>query len=402
MGRPKAVKKPSKKALARRAKKALRRRGNFVYLSGGDDSFTPIYSGTSLVYGAGGSGTGGFCEVQSTTVNSNAVATLTGGGQSSLSLAPRRIRLESLDEGVTWHIADTMEPAANRDGVLLIGTSDCGPAPATMAPGSGVYSFEIESRWTTDEEASGWWQHHQAMSEARDLARLAGQSTNGFEVAWGEYRHEAGDLLSDTRLTVQRAKERAERLVAAREESERRWREEQERREAAQVRSERLLESHLACPQRNDLEKNGGFWVKSQFGNRYWVTLYTAVRFDDRGVALQRYCIHATDPEIPPADNALSRMLLLKCDEKAFLDTANPGLPSEWDIRQRATHVVAIPTGGPLARPATAGEITITGVGGTGGAGGVVTFATASSAWTVTPCRPLVRYINGVYRALCG
>ncbi len=416
MARPKVAKKPSKKSLARRAKKELRRKGNFIYLTGGDDTFTPIISGTGIdvVYGdlaqTGVVVTAGTSAgvVQSTTVNSGATTMLTDVGVGGLSLAVTRIRIESLDEGVTWHVADTLEPAMNNGGVLIIGTSDSGPAPASMAPGSGVYSFEIESRWTTAEEAGGWWQHHQAMSEARDLAQRDGQSTSGFALAWGEYRHDNGavvpvdnDPLVETRLAVQRAQERAERLVAQRAESERRWREEHEAREAAQARAKQLLESHLACQQRHDLERNGGFWVKSQFGNRYWVTLYTAVRFDDRGVALQRYCIHATDPSIPPADNALLRMLLLKCDESEFLRTANPGLPSEWDIRRSTSdRIVTVPTGGPLAR--TAGGITVTGGTGVGGVGGAVNITTASSAWTITPGHPLVRFINGVYRPLCG
>lgn len=387
MARPKVTRKPSKKSLARRLKKELRRKGNFTYLSGDDDAFTPIYTGVNTGVVAVGSGTGGGVG-GITTFTTNSVVT-SGGWEPSLAVT--RIRLESLDEGVTWHVADTMEPAMNSNGKLLIGTSDCGPAPENMAPGSGVYSFEIESRWTTPEESRGWWEHHQAMSEARDLAQRAGHSTGDFALVWGEYQHdqlEAADPLAETRLAVQRAQERAERLVAQRAESERRWREEHEAREAAQVRARSLLDSHLACVQRHDLEKNGGFWVKSQLGNRYWVTLYTAVRFDDRGVALQRYCIHATDSSIPPADNALLRMLLLKCDEAEFLRTANPGLPSEWDIRRRECPVVTLPMGG----------LQITNAGN----GGVVSITTASSAWTMTPGHPLVRFINGVYRPLCG
>ncbi len=92
----------------------------------------------------------------------------------------------------------------------------------------------------------------------------------------------------------------------------------------------------MTASQRRDFGSKGGFWVTSQFRNRYWVTKYTAVRFDDKGFALQRYCIHAVDP-IPTEDNALMRKLLLECDEERFLRTANPGVPSKWDVERHET-----------------------------------------------------------------
>lgn len=283
MGRPKPVRKPSRRAQARREKKALRRR---LYVHG-DDRFYAVSNATG---GAGGSYTitgvnwssAAYVDVDSTAF----AGTITVASSASRPMFPtRQIVIESLDEGVTWHTIDTLEPAANINGRLVIGTAPCGQAPDCMRAGSGTYRFEITSRSATDEEARQW------------LAENA---------------------------------ERAERTERNLQQS---WREERERAKRADARARELLLSHLSPSQRRDLEARGGFWVTSQFGNRYWVTRRTAVRFDDRGSALQRYCIHAVDPLVPDDDNALSRMLLLKCDEERFLSTANPGTPSKWDVR---------------------------------------------------------------------
>lgn len=373
MGRPKTARKPSKRALARQAKKQARGR----LLIGGHNDFITVdrtggvvYNVTGDVGGAGGGSGGqitldwpGTVDWQSIAVRNDDFAALTVGTSVTVAQqappSPNTITIESLDEGVTWHTADTLEPAVNADGELRIGTMPCGRAPESMRHGSGVYRFEIECRWATEDEIDTW------------VAQQPDRQAN-----WART---------------------AEERAAAQAEVERKAREAADGREKAERRARELLRSHLNATQRVDFESRGGFWVKSQHGNRYWVTPSTAVRFDDHGVALQRYCIHTVDYSVPREDNALLRMLLLMCNEDEFLNTANPGPPSEWDLRRSEslwpTTFVDTPTGGEMRL--------VAGNAGTGLAGNV---QIVSSNWRVVQdlnvCRPAMRYINGIVRPL--
>lgn len=253
----------------------------------------------------------------------------------------RQIVIESLDEGLTWHTADTVEPAANLNGELVIGSTQWGVAPECMRPGSGTYRFEVTLRRATDDETAVWVAAHQ-QEQQRDLEELA------------------------------RAEEA--RRLAEEAEFERRKLE----REKADVRARSLLLSHISPSQRRDLETRGGFWVTSQLKNRYWVTPRTAVRFDDRGVALQYYCIYP-DGNLPADDNALARLLTLQCDEERFLRTANAGPPSEFHLRP----------------PQPAGDIVI---------GQNLRFnVPGDMVWTpIQVGAPYLISANGVVRPLCG
>lgn len=299
----------------------------------------------------------------------NGSSTITWTPLYAITLPDRRsITIESLDGGATWHAADTFEPAANINGSLVIGSAPCGAAPECMRPGSGTYSFEIEHRWATDEEVDAWMRD----KEQRDREYVE------------QYRREC--------------RERSEKEARIR------------------ARARQLLMSHLSPSQQRDFEELDGFWVTSQFGNLYWVTPRTAVRFDKDGRALQHYCIHAEDAEVPPEDNALARMLVLKCDEEMFLRTANPGLPSDWDFSPvRSTAVV-------LDAPLDAQPLTVN--------GGFEMTTTASSSsrvevnmgdamndFVAVPAtesgvtlpgqpfmsvRPIMLYVNGVVRPIYG
>ena len=114
------------------------------------------------------------------------------------------------------------------------------------------------------------------------------------------------------------------------------------------------------------------------------MTKNTAVRFDDRGVALQRYCIHAINYDIPPEDNALMRKLVLECNEDLFLKTANPGSPSEWDIGVQPPVQFVNPTNMQAATVSATG------------AGGNVRFVPAG------PGAIALMWVNGVLRPITG
>ena len=332
MARPKKARK-SKRALARQ----LRNERRGLCFVGGDDRIYAVGGTASAnVLGAENSGAGYV-----TIATSSSNVTITGAHGRSF-MDPRQIVIESLDDGVTWHTTDTMEPATRVGDDLVIGSNPSGRAPDCMRAGSGTCRFEITIRGATDEEARAW----------------------GVDRAYQE--------------------ENRERL----------WREESERLKKVNVRANELLLSHLSASQRRDFEIRSGFWVTSQFGNRYWVTRHTAVRFDDQGVALQRYCIHAVDAKIPADDNALARMLLLKCDEERFLRTANPGPPHEWDV--------GVQRDGLFVNPAFEGQaLTITyGTSGTTIANAVFTPVVVGAPVATMPlvfreeCTALVSYVE--------
>lgn len=347
MGRPKRPRKPGKRALARRRREdALKARGALTFVDGtGSVSFmswTPVVSiaDWTRAWSPGG---------------------------------VRPITIESLDEGVTWHAADTLEPAANNDGQLVIGAYPCGAAPECMRAGSGIYSFEVEHRWATDEEVDAWMRENELRNQA---------------------------MLEEHRAMSREASDKISR---------------------ARSRARQLLMSHLSPSQQRDFEELDGFWVTSELGNLYWVTPRTAVRFDKDGRALQHYCIHAEDHSIPPEDNALARMLVLKCDEEMFLRAANPGTPSEWDFAPVRTALVGpavdlvvqepMPHPNPPVRvlPNCAGVATVTAssssalnVIATTENFEVVRHDEADRANWIQISRPIMLYTNGVVRPITG
>lgn len=307
-----------------------------------------------------------------------------------LVLRERQVTIESLDEGVTWHDRETMRPAANISGRLVMTTQDWGLAPETMRPGSGVYSFEVTFRGATDEEARAWLEEHNWVASAHSQIERA-REDEAAEIARAEYAF--------------------------------RQLEEVERSERAAARAEMLLRSHLSKAQFEDLERHGGFWVTSQFGNLYWVTRNAAVRFDEGGRAIQRYCIHAVDHRIPRADNALLRKLLLECNEELFLRTANPSQPWRSDVEPEVlrwnpqSYVYAEPPQRLHANAVApvANGLVVEGRAETDGSGGVVVL-NSTSATTVNvsgaaytgadgfrvPVAPILYWVNGVVRALSG
>jgi hypothetical protein len=320
MARPKVLKKPSQRRIEkekRREARRLRRRSSAMIYAGSD-------SGDYHAWVSNGTGGSGSVTINTFSSNTSSTVTITSPRPTRRwSLPESEIVIESLDEGRTWHTRDTLEPAINRNGELVIGSNPCGRAPEHMREGSGSYSFTIVTRGATDEEARQWYRQRAEESrrfheEARERAR------------------------EQSRLWALMADERSRQLI-----------EQAKARERAQARAHALLLSHLTRSQRRDYETRGGFWVWSQFGNLYWVTRHTAIRFDERGVALQRYCIHAIDPNVPAEDNALMRKLVLECDEDRFLRTANGGLPSTYDfMRPASVPVVTIPAGRDTVRPA--------------------------------------------------
>jgi len=343
--RPKKIKKPSARSVRREVRRAARlaRRGPIFNPNGYvlSDYVSTVSSGASasagpslasFTNGAGASGAGGAATCSTWTHNAAATVAITDN-QNWFNPRPHQIVIESLDDGRTWHTADNFEPAMNRAGQLLIGSTINGAAPEFMCPGSGTYRFEITMRGVTAEERAQW--------EADYSSRC--------------HTLEAASLEMEGKL------------------------------QSAAERARRLLLSHLSKRARADLESRRGFWVTSQFGNRYWVTRSTAVRCDQEGVALQRYCIHAVDPNVPPEDNALMRKLVLECNEELFLRTANPSPPSEWDLGIRPPAIQS-------ANQQVTGQGQVS-QGFTTGNGGNV---------RIVPAPVALFWVNGVVRALSG
>lgn len=338
MARPKTLKKPSKRRLERSSRRKSRRR-SVSFISGG----VGWTSGGAEVIDYPSPAAGDFMPLSTsvTAINSASsvsgmIVTASGGTGTVPARIGRHVTIESLDHGLTWHTTDTLESAVNIDGQLVLGLAPCGQAPDHMRPWSGVYSFQIPWRMATEEETETWC----------------------------------------------REQEERETSLA------RQWAEEAPKAEKARDRARELLLSHLTPTQRHDFETRNGFWQISQFGNKYWVTKSTAVRFDDRGCAIQRYCIHAVDSKIPAEDNALIRKLLLECNEEHFLRTANPGMPSEFDVVSRGPAMIDARTGvmrrNPPRRP----------------------MRTNNDYVQIIPVpvgyAPLLLNVNGVVRPICG
>lgn len=272
--------------------------------------------------------------------------------------------IESLDEGVTWHTADTMDPASNINGQLMILSSPCGTAPESMRPGSGCYSFVIEQRMATPAEREAWM--------ASNQERLAQNTLNAqFTLA---------DAIHYTDQEERRRQALLQEEAAASA-------------ERAKARARELLLSNLTDEQRVDFEKHKGFWVRSQHGYMYWVTPSTAVRMDEEGRALQRYCIHAVDGQVPADDNALMRKLLLECNEDEFIRTANAGTPGRHDLGLMIETQPAVQSG--TRRRARRAVLTWN-------SSAQAMFWSGSAdyiALPLDPC-PILVYVNGIVRPL--
>lgn len=98
-------------------------------------------------------------------------------------------------------------------------------------------------------------------------------------------------------------------------------------RSAARARAEALLQTHLDAVQRQQYEVEHCFDVGSADGARTYrlahgVTHNVALLDPDTGRAIRTYCAHPGQ-ELPVADVLLAQMLLLTCDEAAFLRVAN-------------------------------------------------------------------------------
>jgi hypothetical protein len=100
----------------------------------------------------------------------------------------------------------------------------------------------------------------------------------------------------------------------------------------AQRRAQGLLRTLLSERQRQDLRRRCDFFVTTKAGNVYRLRparghIERVERHGNRWYAKTRYCLH--DPETdpvkapPPADTTIGHLLLLSCDEAAFLSMAN-------------------------------------------------------------------------------
>jgi len=109
-----------------------------------------------------------------------------------------------------------------------------------------------------------------------------------------------------------------------------------------------LLASHLSGDQLAEFEATGDFHAVSRAGRRYKIRqeTYSSVSLvDERGVELERYCIHPTT-SVPDCDAMLSQKLLVESDEETFLRTANRFPPEGIATREDGTAaIVAIVNG---------------------------------------------------------
>lgn len=117
-------------------------------------------------------------------------------------------------------------------------------------------------------------------------------------------------------------------------------RERTERRSAAQKRAMGLLRSLLTPEERAHLRRTHGrcFHVVGSAGGVYRLRprSRSAERVEKHGsrwFAVERFCYHDPDNELPPADVTIGQMLLLRCDEPGFRAAANvtPALDMLWN-----------------------------------------------------------------------
>jgi len=99
----------------------------------------------------------------------------------------------------------------------------------------------------------------------------------------------------------------------------------------AQRKAMRLLARHLSPEQKDRLRRKGEFYVTPASGNTYRIDARLGrteevTRHGKRWFVRRRFCLH--EPGLlrlamPPADLALTHLLLLLADEREFLTTAN-------------------------------------------------------------------------------
>lgn len=107
-----------------------------------------------------------------------------------------------------------------------------------------------------------------------------------------------------------------------------RWKEWRRVRGPAQRRARSLLRSFLTPAQNRQLMRSRFFLVVGNAGGIYRLvpesgSVARVEKHGSRYYATTRYCLHDPDEEMPPADVTLGQMLLLLCDEPAFIAQAN-------------------------------------------------------------------------------
>lgn len=126
----------------------------------------------------------------------------------------------------------------------------------------------------------------------------------------------------------QRLLEENRRLVAAREEAERKLAEETARRKKAEETAELLLISYLDTLQKAQYEREKAFTVIGESGKRYRVerrrsgNVVELEERDGKHLGVARYCAHHV-ADVPVGDDMLAAMLMLRHDEKEYLKIAN-------------------------------------------------------------------------------
>jgi hypothetical protein len=89
-----------------------------------------------------------------------------------------------------------------------------------------------------------------------------------------------------------------------------------------------LLRSLLTKDQTRQL-RGGSFIVETSLGNHYricprWACTERVLKHGSRWFTVERYCLHDEQyNRMPAGDLAIAHLLLLTCDEPAFLATAN-------------------------------------------------------------------------------
>ena len=108
--------------------------------------------------------------------------------------------------------------------------------------------------------------------------------------------------------------------------------EQEEERERARERAEKLLLRHLTPKQRYDYKKHGHFFVRTKRKHHYKIMRardHNVLRLNKHGKPLRCLCISIYEIWVPVQDIMLAQKLLLETDEDAFLSIAN-----EWAVRE--------------------------------------------------------------------
>jgi hypothetical protein len=103
------------------------------------------------------------------------------------------------------------------------------------------------------------------------------------------------------------------------------------RRNPAQRKSMRLLWRHLSAEQRRQVRGSRYFYLTTESGATYRLypctgATHAVEKHGKNYFAMRGFCLHPDDnplDRLPPADLSLAHLLLLSCDEPAFLAEAN-------------------------------------------------------------------------------